>query len=264
MMLGQRRRTHHGAMAAGAPNPPRLIIDRRVAALLFVAITAGLPMHAAEALRDALEEPALRAWLLFGDAALKTLVWAAFAVFIYRRKPSRRPSRSPVAFAACAAAILPAVLLASPPADAAIWPVVVGESLVIVAVSFTLASVLCLGTCFGVLPEVRGLVTRGPYRYVRHPVYLGEIAAMTGFVIASQRPVNVLLLLAFCAAQSVRLRLEEAALLAEFPAEYGAFAARTPRLVPRPRRLGASIGNIFGSPPAAMRKRPAAAAEEAS
>ncbi|MGH2839645.1 MAG: methyltransferase family protein [Solirubrobacteraceae bacterium] len=205
-----------------------------MATVLFLAITAGLPVHAAEMLHKALEEPALRAWLLFADAGLKTLVLAAFAVFIYRRRPSRRPSRSPRAFIACTAAILSPAFLSSPGADAAISAVVVGETLVVLAVCFTLASVLCLGTCFGVLPEVRGLVMRGPYRFVRHPVYVGEIAAFAGFVVASQQLLNVVPLIVFCVAQSYRLRMEEAALLGEFPAEYGAYASRTPRFLPRP------------------------------
>jgi protein-S-isoprenylcysteine O-methyltransferase Ste14 len=212
---------------------PRWIIDRRIAAVLFVAITASLPVHAANMLRGAVDDASLHSWLLFADAGLKTLVWAAFAVLIYKRKASRRPSRSPVAFIACACAIFPAAFLASPDADAALWAIVAGEGLVVVAVCFTLAAVLCLGTCFGVLPEVRGLVTRGPYRFVRHPVYVGEIAAFAGFVIASQHLVNVIALIVFCAAQAVRLRMEEAALLEAFPAEYGAFAATTPRLIPR-------------------------------
>ncbi len=232
MLSSNRGRSAKDTAAAKAPSG---MIDRRVAAGLFVAITIGRPIETVHMVGQALDEGSLRAWLLFADSALKTLVLAAFAVFIYKRKPSRRPARSPVAFIACAAAILPAMFLASPGPDAELWAVVAGEALVIGAVGFTLWSVLCLGTCFGVLPEVRGLVTRGPYRYVRHPVYVGEIAAFAGFVLASQRPVNILLLLVFGWAQAVRLRLEEAVLLAEFPAEYGAFAARTPRLVPRPR-----------------------------
>ncbi len=212
---------------------PRWLIDRRVAAAIFVAITFALPVHAVQAFGEALEASATREWLLFVDAALKTLVMAAFATFIYIRKPSRRPARSAKAFLACAAAILPAGFLAPlPGADAALWAIIAGEVIVILAVCFTLASVLCLGTCFGVLPEVRGLVTRGPYRFVRHPVYVGEIAAFAGFVLASQKLVNLIPLAVFIAGQMVRLRMEEAVLLEEFPNEYGAFAARTPRLVP--------------------------------
>lgn len=236
------------AVEADATEPassvPRGLIDRRLAAAVFVVITAGVPLHAVQALRDAIDEPALRAWMLFVDATLKTLLMTAFAVFIYKRKPSRSPARSPLAFLACAAAILPAIWLAPlPGADAALWAIVAGESLVILAGGFTLASVLCLGTCFGVLPEVRGLVMRGPYRYVRHPVYVGEILAFAGFVLASQRLTNIVPLIVFVAAQMVRLRMEEKVLRAEFPQEYGAFAARTPRLVPR-LRAGSRLEHV--------------------
>jgi protein-S-isoprenylcysteine O-methyltransferase Ste14 len=225
-----RRSVEHPATQ---PARARGLIDRRVAAALFVLLTLGLPTHAGEMFRAALDDATARGWLLFADAGLRTLVWAAFAVFIYRRKPSRRPSRSPKAFLACAGAIVPAMFIAPPGADAALAAVVAGELVVVVAVGFTLASVVCLGPCFGVLPVVRGLVMRGPYRYVRHPVYLGEIAAFAGFVLASQQLANVPALLVFCVAQAVRLRLEEEALLEAFPEEYGAFAARTPRLIPR-------------------------------
>lgn len=241
-MLGTQRRPRADAK-------PRWLIDRRVVALLFLAFTTTLTVHAAERLGQAFDEDTLHSSLLFVDKALKALVAAAFTVFVYRRKPSRRPSRSPLAFVACAAAILPAAFLApSPAADAAIWAVVVGESIVVVAVGWTLVSVLCLGTCFGVLPEVRGLVTRGPYRYMRHPVYLGEIAAFAGFVLALQQPLSILALAVFCAGQAVRLRMEEAALTEAFPDEYGAFAARTPRLVPR---LRATSDGVRSAPAAA-------------
>lgn len=229
------------ARRATPSGEPRWLIDRRVAAALFVVLTLSLPLHFVQRLGDALGEPTLRTWLLAADAGLKTLVWAAFAVFIYRRSPSRTPARSARAFVACAAAIVPGIFLAAPDPDGAIWAFVAGEALVVVAVAFTLASVLSLGTCFGVLPEVRGLVTRGPYGFVRHPVYVGEIVAFTGFVVASQRPLNALPLVVFCLGQAARLRLEEAALLAEFPDEYGSYARRTPRLVPRPAAVVAAL-----------------------
>jgi hypothetical protein len=36
-------------------------------------------------------------------------------------------------------------------------------------------SLLALGRSFGLAPADRGLVQRGPYRLVRHPMYLGEL-----------------------------------------------------------------------------------------
>ena len=56
-----------------------------------------------------------------------------------------------------------------------------------------LVAALALGRCFGVLPEARGLVTHGPYRLVRHPLYLGELAAMGGLLVASPSPRNLAL-----------------------------------------------------------------------
>jgi protein-S-isoprenylcysteine O-methyltransferase Ste14 len=71
---------------------------------------------------------------------------------------------------------------------------------------------------------------------VRHPVYLGEIGACAGLVIASPTLANATLLGLFGAAQAVRMRFEERALAGAFP-EYAEYAARTSGLVPRVRLL---------------------------
>ena len=95
-----------------------------------------------------------------------------------------------------------------------------------------LVSVLFLGRCFGVLPEARGLVTSGPYRFIRHPVYLGEIGACAGLAIAAPSPANAGALTALIVAQFVRMRLEERALTQAFP-EYAGYVSRTTRFLPR-------------------------------
>jgi protein-S-isoprenylcysteine O-methyltransferase Ste14 len=66
-------------------------------------------------------------------------------------------------------------------------------------------------------------VTGGPYRWVRHPVYLGEI--LTAVAVCAWRfsPANVLLFLAFAAAQGLRARAEEEKLARNFP-EYAAWS----------------------------------------
>ncbi len=60
------------------------------------------------------------------------------------------------------------------------WPAA-GLLLVTIAALLSLASLLSLGSRFGVFPALRGLVTRGPYRLVRHPMYLAYILADVGY-----------------------------------------------------------------------------------
>jgi protein-S-isoprenylcysteine O-methyltransferase Ste14 len=88
-----------------------------------------------------------------------------------------------------------------------------------------------LGTGFSLLPQARRLVTDGPYRYVRHPIYLGGLLITLGEVWLRFSPLIVLLNVIFVAAQIVRLRQEEQILERVFP-EYRAYRAQTSALIP--------------------------------
>jgi protein-S-isoprenylcysteine O-methyltransferase Ste14 len=54
------------------------------------------------------------------------------------------------------------------------WPPL-GQMLVVVATSVSLASLVTLGRWFGIRPALRGLAQTGPYRMVRHPLYLAYL-----------------------------------------------------------------------------------------
>ncbi len=59
-------------------------------------------------------------------------------------------------------------------APVATWPATL-EGLFVMGSVLTLSSFLALGRRFGILPGVRSVVTRGPYRSIRHPAYLREL-----------------------------------------------------------------------------------------
>jgi protein-S-isoprenylcysteine O-methyltransferase Ste14 len=206
-------------------------VSRVLVSALFFAATVATAISTFDRLQTAFDLGTTRAWAVVGYWALKTAVIAAFTFFIAVRPESRRPSRDPVAFIACAAA-LGLLLALRQPSGSSTGLVLAGDFVALASYIWLLASVLALGRCFGILPEARGLVTRGPYRFVRHPVYLGELGAVVGLSIGAPSLWNVLVLVAFYAAQAVRMRLEEQALGREFP-EYADYAAVTQRLVPR-------------------------------
>lgn len=103
--------------------------------------------------------------------------------------------------------------------------------LLVAGMGWAIWSLATLGRCFSLLPEVRGLVMSGPYRWVRHPAYLGEITATLGLLLPVLSARNVAVFVLFCALQLWRMRNEETALAATFP-EYADYRRRTARLLP--------------------------------
>ncbi|MDF1554749.1 MAG: methyltransferase, partial [Deferrisomatales bacterium] len=74
------------------------------------------------------------------------------------------------------------------------------------------------GRSFSITVEARALVSRGPYRWVRHPVYLGEMATAAAVALWRWSPRNGVLLALFVAVQLLRSRWEEEKLARVFPA----------------------------------------------
>lgn len=88
-----------------------------------------------------------------------------------------------------------------------------------------------LGRAFSVLPQARSLVTEGPYRFVRHPLYVAEQVATFGIMWQFQQPWALMVALLSLAAQFPRMHYEEQILAQTFPS-YRAYAERTARLIP--------------------------------
>jgi len=58
-----------------------------------------------------------------------------------------------------------------------------------------IAGKLGLGRSFGIVAANRGIVIRGPYNFVRHPIYAGHVLTHVGFILANPQPVNIALVI---------------------------------------------------------------------
>jgi protein-S-isoprenylcysteine O-methyltransferase Ste14 len=116
------------------------------------------------------------------------------------------------------------------PGDVA-WPTG-GLVLVTTAAFLSLASLLTLRRSFGIRPALRGLVTKGPYRFVRHPIYLAYVMGDVGYNLQEWNVGTVLLVLAGWASLFYRIHAEER-VLSRDPG-WRAYVAKVPgRVLPR-------------------------------
>lgn len=108
---------------------------------------------------------------------------------------------------------------------------VTSTALILIGAVLSFVVLRWLGKSFSILAEARRLVTEGPYRLVRHPLYICEGIAIAGVLLQVISPMAVLIAIGIAAVQYRRMINEEAILNSAFP-EYRAYAARTPRVIP--------------------------------
>src|SRR5437868_11233740 len=110
------------------------------------------------------------------------------------------------------------------------WPAA-GLTLVTLAAGLSLVSLLTLRRNFGIRPVLRNLVTSGPYRFVRHPMYLSYVLADIGYNLQEWNSVTLLLVLVGWASLVYRIHAEER-LLAQHSGWRGYAASVRSRLFP--------------------------------
>lgn len=123
-------------------------------------------------------------------------------------------------------------ILIGPPGDAPLAPPFIVTALLLLGFAVHFAAKLTLRRSFGVVAANRGVKASGPYRIVRHPMYLGYVISQTGILLAGPTLANTAIIALCWAMFVVRIRGEERILMRD--ESYRAFAARTRyRLVPR-------------------------------
>ena len=112
-----------------------------------------------------------------------------------------------------------------------------GTLLGLLGASFSIWALSYLRRSFGLRTAVRKLVTGGPYRWARHPLYAGEIVHILGIAILSGTPFGLYLFVLAVTLQVTRAKIEERKFLRTVP-EYRAYRDSTGFLWPRLRRTG--------------------------
>jgi protein-S-isoprenylcysteine O-methyltransferase Ste14 len=182
--------------------------------------------------------------------ALVMFSWSAFVlVFFLRKKPEAAPDRKRdrgsiigVALQGLSYGIVWSIHRPFfSPIGSSGRPVEIAVAVVTVAIAFgsvsiVMAAVKTLGKEWSVtarLVEGHKLAIKGPYRFVRHPIYTGMFGMLvaTGLAISHWLALVVAVAIFFIGTV-IRVRIEERLLREEFGPEFEAYARRVPAMLP--------------------------------
>ena len=157
-------------------------------------------------------------------------------IYLTRPAPHARDSRLIAWLAAFAGTLLIAMVGAfAPPGPQLytlpLWTHFVVTVALLLAVILAVTSLVYLRHSLSVIPEARRVVRSGPYRFVRHPLYLAEMLGVGVVILAGGRALLLAVLVLEIFLQYTRARFEERLLRATFP-DYVQYARRTSAIVP--------------------------------
>jgi protein-S-isoprenylcysteine O-methyltransferase Ste14 len=108
---------------------------------------------------------------------------------------------------------------------------VLSTVMIVFGTLFSSYCLLWLGRSFSIMATARELVTSGPYKFVRHPLYLAEGLTVLGIIISNWSLVAIAVGIVQFGLQFRRMYNEERVLRRTF-AEYEEYAERTPLFIP--------------------------------
>jgi protein-S-isoprenylcysteine O-methyltransferase Ste14 len=110
-------------------------------------------------------------------------------------------------------------------------PNLVSTACVLIGMIMMLVTIRHLGKSFSLVPQARSVVQTGPYRWIKHPLYLAEEIAILGVVLQHLTPATVMVLVLHIGVQVYRILCEEDLLRRNCP-EYSSYEASRWRLIP--------------------------------
>jgi protein-S-isoprenylcysteine O-methyltransferase Ste14 len=223
-------RASTGKGASAGPTTRQIDLGRVAVVVLFTltfgsnAVTLSRHVSGTDALWQKASEVA---------SSLLALCFCALVVRAYlRRGPATATDHGVLVWlAAPLATVVPLAMAAVPPRTQGPLATGVQLGLTLAGLSFSVWAVRSLATNLSIVPQARGTVAHGPYRLVRHPLYLGELVALTGLTVHAGRAAAFAVLGLEVVLQLYRAGREERLLTSEV-AGYADYARRTRRLIP--------------------------------
>jgi protein-S-isoprenylcysteine O-methyltransferase Ste14 len=192
--------------------------------MLDIIVKLGIASESGQSLRLVLN--------VLSDLATAVFLMTVVVIMFRRLQPVRRFTDLVPNLLAFFGAFLPLGMASSGVDGVGSALVAVSGALVITGTTLAIVVLCHLGRAFSVLPEARTLVTTGPYRLVRHPLYVCEAIATMGMVLVNPTPFCLALYVLHLCLQLIRTAYEEKVLRSAFP-EYGQYRQRVPRFIPR-------------------------------
>ncbi|MFY9852744.1 MAG: isoprenylcysteine carboxylmethyltransferase family protein [Terracidiphilus sp.] len=170
-------------------------------------------------------------FLIFSASSVKRTVevdrrwrwgWPILAVFVAAFLLFRFTVRPP--------AFLTAVVLPH-----TIWTDLLADVLALAGMVFALWGRITLGRNWNLYPSLKEnheLIVRGPYKYVRHPMYTGFVSMLLGAVLWYGTAIGFVWFLASFLGTWLKLRQEEKLLTAHFGENYRLYKIRVKAIIP--------------------------------
>ncbi len=218
------------AQAVIIPQQTRELIGRS-AMTFFFTVCATLKANAVyTSLADATWQARDVIALASGIAGLGFLLLIV-ATTIARLPPKRSADGFQPRMVALIGAFATTTFIALPPVEVAPAIALLADIIVLIGCSLSICCLAWLGRSFSVMAQARQLVTAGPYRLSRHPLYACEAVMLAGIILRNPSWLALgIATIALCF-QYLRIRNEEAVLRSVFP-EYASYAEQTPMLLP--------------------------------
>jgi protein-S-isoprenylcysteine O-methyltransferase Ste14 len=186
------------------------IIERAVVLVLFLYFASRMLPQLGRLISAEIAYPELfwLAALKNLDAALLVISESLGVFLILTRRFATTLSTHPLDWALSLIAVN-APLLAAPAAASTFIPSQIAIALMFAGMITQISAKAALWRSYGLIPANRGVKTKGPYRFVRHPMYAGYTLIHIGFLLGFPSLQNFLLYLMTLLIEIARLMREE-------------------------------------------------------